>query len=278
MRHVLGLLSLLLSSIVFSQTDFILPSELAEISGLEKFTDSLLIAINDGGNEPIIYVLDLTGKIIAKKVVTNATNVDWEALAIDQKYVYIGDFGNNLNERKDLCIYRISRDNLLNQEQIDAEKMPIRYNEQAQFPPEQTNRYFDAEAMTFFEGQLWIFTKNSTKPFDGISIIYMVQFEANQTKSLSKLTELKLNQTSYLKDAVTSACSDTDGHSIVLSTYNRLIKLDFPKQGLSKSNIYKYPHIQQVEACACLGDRSYFISNENHKFLGPAKLKLLKLP
>jgi hypothetical protein len=130
--------------------------------------------------------------------------------------------------------------------------------------------------MTYFEGQLWIFTKNSTKPFDGISYVYMVQFEANQTKTLSKVTDLKLNKSSYLKDAVTSAC--TDGHCIVLTTYNRMMKLDFPKQGLSKTTIYKYPHIQQVEACACLGNHSYFISNENHKFLGPAKLKLLKLP
>ena len=276
MKGALGLLALFLSSFVFAQTDFKLPSELSEISGLEKLTDSLLIAINDGGNEPLIYVLDLTGKIRAKKVVTNATNIDWEALAIDEKYVYIGDFGNNLNERKDLCIYQISRNSILHEEPLVAEKMSISYREQKEFPPNDKERYFDAEAMTFFEGQLWIFTKNSTKPFDGISFIYMVQFEANQAKSLSKVTELKLNKTSYLKDAVTSAC--TEGHSIVVTTYNRLIKLDFPKQGLSKSNIYKYPHIQQVEACACLGDHSYFISNENHKFLGPAKLKLLKLP
>ncbi len=276
MKGALGLLALFLSSFVFAQADFKLPSELSEISGLEKISDSLLIAINDGGNEPLLFILDLSGNITRKIRVSNATNIDWEALAIDEKYVYIGDFGNNLNERKDLCIYQISRNSILNEEPLVAEKMSISYREQKEFPPNDKERYFDAEAMTFFEGQLWIFTKNSTKPFDGISVIYMVQFEANQAKSLSKVTELKLNKTSYLKDAVTSAC--TEGHSIVVTTYNRLIKLDFPKQGLSKSNIYKYPHIQQVEACACLGDHSYFISNENHKFLGPAKLKLLKLP
>ncbi len=276
MRHLLGLLSLFLSSIVFSQTDFILTSELSEISGLEKLTDSLLIAINDGGNEPLIYVLDFTGKIIAKKAVTNATNIDWEALAIDQKYVYIGDFGNNLNERKDLCIYRISRNSILNEEQLIAEKMFLRYREQTQFPPEQTSRYFDAEAMTFFEGQLWIFTKNSTKPFDGISYIYAVQFESNQSKTLSITAELKLNKTSYLKDAITSAC--TVGTTIVLTTYNRMIELSFPKQGLTKSNLFFYPHIQQVEACVSIGQDTYFISNEKNKFLGPAKFSKIHLP
>ena len=276
MKSALGLLALFLSSFVFAQTDFKLPSELSEISGLEKISDSLLIAINDGGNEPLLFILDQSGNIRRKIKVSNANNIDWEALAMDENYLYIGDFGNNMNERKDLCIYRINRSELATLNEVSAEKMSISYREQKEFPPNDSERYFDAEAMTYFEGQLWVFTKNSTKPFDGISYVYMVQFEANQTKTLSKVTDLKLNKTSYLKDAVTSAC--TDGHSIVLTTYNRMMKLDFPKQGLSKSTIYKYPHIQQVEACACLGDRSYFISNENHKFLGPAKLILLTLP
>lgn len=276
MKRALGLLTLFISSFVFAQTDFKLPSELSEISGLEKISDSLLIAINDGGNEPILFFLDRRGTITRKVRVSNASNTDWEALAIDEKYVYIGDFGNNMNERKDLCIYRVNRQDLATLNEVGAEKMIISYKEQTAFPPKDHERYFDAEAMTFFEGQLWIFTKNSTKPFDGKSFIYMVQFEANQSKALSKVSELKLNKTSYLKDAVTSAC--TVESSMVLSTYNRLIKLDFPKQGLSKSTIYKYPHIQQVEACTYLGANTYFLSNEQHKFIGPAKLILLKLP
>ena len=276
MKRALGLLTLFISSFVFAQTDFKLPSELSEISGLEKISDSLLIAINDGGNEPILFFLDRRGTITRKVRVSNASNIDWEALAIDEKYVYIGDFGNNMNERKDLCIYRVNRQDLATLNEVGAEKMIISYKEQTAFPPKDHERYFDAEAMTFFEGQLWIFTKNSTKPFDGKSFIYMVQFEANQSKALSKVSELKLNKTSYLKDAVTSAC--TVESSMVLSTYNRLIKLDFPKQGLSKSTIYKYPHIQQVEACTYLGANTYFLSNEQHKFIGPAKLILLKLP
>jgi len=276
MKRTLGLLTLFISSFVFAQTDFKLPNELSEISGLEKISDSVLIAINDGGNEPMLFFLDIKGTITRKVRVSNASNTDWEALAIDEKYVYIGDFGNNMNERKDLCIYRVNRQDIATLNEVTAERMSISYKEQTAFPPKDYERYFDAEAMTFFEGQLWIFTKNSTKPFDGKSFIYMVQFEANQSKALLKVSELKLNKTSYLKDAVTSAC--TVESSIVLSTYNRLIKLDFPKQGLSKSTIYKYPHIQQVEACTYLGTNTYFLSNEQHKFLGPAKLLLLKLP
>ena len=276
MKYTLGLLILFLSSFVSAQTDYPLPSQLSEISGLEKWNDSTLIAINDGGNEPILFLLNLNGQITRKISVSNASNIDWEALAIDDNYVYIGDIGNNMNERKDLCIYRMNRGEIAHSSTVIAEKMNISYKEQRTFPPLNKERHFDAEAMTFFEGQLWIFTKNSTKPFDGLSFIYMVQFEANQTKTLSKVTELKLNRTSYLKDAVTGAC--TVNQSIVLSTYNRLINLEFPKQGMTKSNLYFYPHIEQVEAFVSIGPSTFFISNEKNKFLGPAKFTKLQLP
>lgn len=276
MKNTLGLLFLCLSSFVSAQTDYPLPSELSEISGLEKWNDSTFIAINDGGNEPILFLLNLNGQITRKIIVSNASNTDWEALAIDDNYIYIGDIGNNMNERKDLCIYRVNRSEIAHSSAVNAEKMNISYKEQRTFPPLNNERHFDAEAMTFFEGQLWIFTKNSTKPFDGLSFIYMVQFEANKTKTLSKVTELKLNRTTYLKDAVTGAC--TVNQSIVLTTYNRLIKLEFPKQGMTKSNLYFYPHIEQVEACVAIGPGTFFISSEKNKFLGPAKFTKLQLP
>jgi hypothetical protein len=276
MQRLLGLLTLFVSSFATAQVSFSLPKELSEISGLEKLNDTTLLAINDGGNDPVLFLLDLKGQIIRQIKVSNASNIDWEALAIDEKYLYIGDIGNNMNQREDLCIYRINRGEIMNSSELRAEKMSFSYREQTSFPPIDQERYFDAEAMTIFEGQLWVFTKNSTKPFDGISYIYAFQFESNKNKELQKTTQLKLNKTSYLKDAITSACTQTN--AIILTTYNRIIKLEFPKQGLTKSNLFFYPYIQQVEACVWMNDHTYFISNEKNKFLGAAKFTLLKLP
>jgi hypothetical protein len=276
MQRLLGLLTFFVSSFATAQVSFSLPKELSEISGLEKLNDTTLLAINDGGNDPVLFLLDLNGQITRKIKVSNASNIDWEALAIDENYLYIGDIGNNMNQREDLCIYRINRSEITKSNELTAEKMSIRYQEQTSFPPIDKERYFDAEAMTVFEGQLWIFTKNSTKPFDGISYIYTFQFESNSNKELQKTAPLKLNKSSYLKDAITSAC--TQNNAIILTTYNRMIKLDFPKQGLTKSNLYFYPHIQQVEACVSMNNNTYFISNEKNKYLGAAKFTMLKLP
>lgn len=276
MKQALGLLFLVFHTLVEAQIDYPLPTELSEISGLEKLNDSTIIAINDSGNEALIYLLNFRGEIVRRVTISNAKNTDWEALAIDENFVYIGDLGNNLNDRKDLCIYRIHRNDLLILNEIPAEKMSISYQEQTAFPPKEDKRYFDAEAMTFFEGQLWIFTKNNTKPFDGISYLYCFQFEPNAQKVLKKTTEIKLNTRSYFKDAITSA--STLGNQIILTTYNRMILLDFPKEGIRKKNLYFYPHIQQVEACVALGQNQYLLSNEKNRFLGPAKFKMLTLP
>jgi hypothetical protein len=47
-----------------------LPECLAEISGIQYINDSTLIAHNDGGNEPALYVLNFKGEL-KKKVIIN---------------------------------------------------------------------------------------------------------------------------------------------------------------------------------------------------------------
>ena len=41
--------------------------------------------------------------------IDNAKNDDWEELAEDDEFIYIGDFGNNNGKRKNLCIYIIRK-------------------------------------------------------------------------------------------------------------------------------------------------------------------------
>ena len=106
--------------------------------------------------------------------VTQAKNKDWEAIACDGKSIYIGDIGNNNNNRKDLVIYKVSTADILKSKSVKAEKIEISYQEQTAYPPELNELYYDAEGMTFYNDSLQIFTKCRTKPFDGISYQYTV--------------------------------------------------------------------------------------------------------
>jgi hypothetical protein len=173
---------LFFQSFIFSQTLTKikkLDNKLHEISGLAKLNDSCLIAHNDGGNKAVLFLLNFEGEIIHEVEISNAKNVDWEDITIDSKgSIYIADIGNNSNKRKDLCIYKIKSDSLLFVNTIKAEKISFSYADQNDFPPQKDNLNFDAEALAFFNEELYIFTKCRTEPYSGITRVYKIPTEA----------------------------------------------------------------------------------------------------
>lgn len=116
----------------------------------------------DSGGEPNLYEIDTTnGRIIGVFRIKGATNVDWEDVAADDSFVYIGDFGNNAGVRKDLCIYKISISGILNKDtQITAQKILFSYEAQKNFSNKIYQTNFDAEALVAMGDNLYIFSKN----------------------------------------------------------------------------------------------------------------------
>ena len=85
-----------------------LPRSLHEASGIEKLNDSeLLWMINDSGNASSLYLVSEEGNIL-RELKINSKNTDWEDITKDKEgNVYIGNFGNNANKRKDLVILKV---------------------------------------------------------------------------------------------------------------------------------------------------------------------------
>ena len=109
MKKILLLFVILLFQELSSQKikkDYPLSKEIEETSGLE-IVDDLLVTHNDSGGEASLYYLSKKGKIINKRKIKSATNKDWEDITRDDKYIYVGDFGNNFSNRKDLKIFKV---------------------------------------------------------------------------------------------------------------------------------------------------------------------------
>lgn len=140
----------------------ILPKALKECSGLVELGDSLFAGINDSGNDAELIVFR-TGSNNAEGIrrvsVRAASNHDWEEITSDATYLYIGDTGNNSGSRKDLCIYRIARTDVMQKSEIMSEKISFSYPEQKSFTPSNTHN-FDCEAMICLGDSLYLFTKN----------------------------------------------------------------------------------------------------------------------
>ena len=82
-----------------------MPVSLKEESGIVAFDKTSVWIVEDSGNHDKIYKVDFNGDILKEFKVKNAKNTDWEDLTKDKKgNLYIGDFGNNYNIRKDLTI------------------------------------------------------------------------------------------------------------------------------------------------------------------------------
>ncbi|MEE9437977.1 MAG: hypothetical protein V3V14_03185, partial [Saprospiraceae bacterium] len=165
MKHLLQIILLFIGTSGYSQFMhlqqlFELPNKLEETSGLIYF-DGHIITHNDSGDDAILYDIDnLTGEIIREVEIVNADNNDWEDIAQDDNYIYIGDFGNNDGDRTDLTIYRITKTTFNNNDEVFASIITYTYEDQVNFDSNHHDTNFDAEAMVVLDDGIYIFTKN----------------------------------------------------------------------------------------------------------------------
>ncbi|MEN8115864.1 MAG: T9SS C-terminal target domain-containing protein [Bacteroidota bacterium] len=141
-----------------------LPGKLNEISGLLRY-DGLFWGFNDSGGKDKIYGFDTVGKIRKEIKIENANNHDWESIAQDKECIYIGDFGNNRGNRKNLKIYKIRKKDIGKdtEQKVDAEKINFSYSNQNNFSPANHATTFDCEALTEYNNNLYLFSKNWIK-------------------------------------------------------------------------------------------------------------------
>jgi hypothetical protein len=137
-----------------------LPDQLKECSGMVNLGDGYYLGNNDSGNPAELIRFSLEKPDETSKIrITGASNVDWEELASDDEFIYIGDTGNNSGNRKDLTVYRVRRDEVLMRDKVNADKILFAYPDQVKFNPSNKHN-FDCEAMVCIGDSLFVFTKN----------------------------------------------------------------------------------------------------------------------
>ena len=260
------------------KTLFSLPKKLKEVSGITYDTESKLIyALEDHGNSNEIQVLNMEGNLEKSMRITNATNVDWEDITQDKDgNIYIGDFGNNDNDRQDLCIYKVAKDQLSQKEAVSEYKIEFSYPQQADFPPKKINRFYDVEGFIEMNGAFYLFTKNRSKNFDGTCLIYKV--ENREGPQEAKLMGSFMTCDNYNKCAVTSAAISPNGKKVVVLCHDKIILFDdWDKDDLLSANrtTVNLNHFSQKEAVTFLDDSTLLIADERDKKAGGNVYKFL---
>jgi len=242
-----------------------LPNQLAETSALLLIEDEFY-SLNDSGNEPIIYVFSKEGEILHECVINNAKNQDWEALSYDGTNLYIGDIGNNNNDRINLRIYKVNRKEMRAKQELDCTVLNFEYEGQNNYPPIKSSLYFDAEAMILKSDSLFIFTKNRTVPFDGISrVYYLPTAEQGERKVEAKyLYDLELNATNWMEESITDAflCNE----NLYVLTYSKIYSLKWVGSEFTEIEIYEFDSFTQKEGLT-LDKKYFYLTDEDESII-----------
>lgn len=245
--------------------EFSLPKKLKEVSGITLSKDKNTIwAIEDQGNKNVIYGLDRQGNQIADVLVENAENHDWEDITKDaQGNIYIGDFGNNDNDRRNLSILKVDLKEASQKSTTVTQTTTFHYEGQTEFPPKKSNWLYDCEAFVEKDGYFYLFTKNRSKGFDGTFLVFRIPNKAGDFEA-KLVGKLKL-QGGYSDAAITSAAINSAKDKIVLLNHKNVqILTGFSADDFSRTKIQKVPlnHNSQKEAVVFLDDKTLLIADE----------------
>ena len=138
-----------------------LPSNVDEQSGMVRYKN-LFWVNNDSDCMPSLFAYNKKGEQKYEVKVKNAKNLDWEDLAEDDKYIYIGDFGNNFGVRKNLRVLRVKKEDLGDEEisEVEADKITFEWADQQEFNARKQSHDYDCEAFFAYGDSLYFFTKN----------------------------------------------------------------------------------------------------------------------
>ena len=239
------------------------PKALNEVSGTETLPNSDLIwMLNDGGNSAKIYGLNEKGKI-KKALKINGKNNDWEDLASDEEgNLYIGDFGNNLNKRKNLAVLKVNSHALNGSAKVNVERISFRYPNQNKFPPKKKSKYFDCEAFFHYNDSLYLFTKSRVKNDFGKTYLYKIP--AKQGRHVAELIS-SFSSCNDLLCWATSADISADGKQVALLTQKSvLVFSNFSSDDFFKGTVksYDFNFESQKEGVCFKDNKTLYITDE----------------
>ncbi|WP_317168633.1 hypothetical protein [Chryseobacterium schmidteae] len=249
------------------KTEFSLPKKLKEVSGIALSQEQKTIwAIEDAGNKNVVYGLNRQGELVNDVLVENAENNDWEDITKDAAgNIYIGDFGNNENDRQNLSILKLDLKNDSQKSTKVIQTTKFHYEGQTEFPPKKSNLLYDCEAFVEKDGSFYLFTKNRSKGFDGTFLVFQIPNKEGDFEA-KLIGKLKL-EGGYSDAAITSAAINSKNEIVLLTHKNIHVLSGFTANDFNSAKIQKMPlnHNSQKEAVVFVDDKTLLIADEKDK-------------
>ena len=266
---------------------------LSEVSGMVKsrsYTNTYWV-VNDSGNGNRLFAVNNEGNNIIPTFsrfsfygedaeegkeqwegfrVLYAENIDWETMTVDDNYLYVGDVGNNFNNRRDLKVYLLSEiDPTASTQSAVIKMLPVRYPDQTEFPSI-VSPHFDSEAMFIADGALYFITKhrNGRGGYEAGAKLYRLDTDFTEQGN-----ELTLVETHSDLLAVTGAELSPDGQTLAVVSYEALWLFGRPGEGdhWLSSNAMRYAldtrTVDQVRTVIWDDDKTLLLTNQRRDLM-----------
>jgi hypothetical protein len=198
-----------------------LPAEVEESSGLaiSRARPGVFWTHNDAGHDATLFAIDSTGLLLASIEVTGARNIDWEDIALaacsDGECLYIGDIGDNRENRETIVIYRVPEPAPGDARTAPAQSFRLRYPDQPR----------DAESLfVTSDARVFIISKGRS---DAVGV-YVAQLPEPGGVATLRLTQALTDVTPQFPQQVTGAALAPDGRTVAVRSYTsfRLYRLE----------------------------------------------------
>lgn len=195
--------------------------DLKENSGLvaSRRTPGVFWAHNDSGGRPVLYCVRARGGSCGAWRLEGAEAVDWEDIAAGpgpvpgEHYLYVGDIGNNVGNRREIVVYRLPEPIADRSERSRAERTTGPIDRLVlSFPREPE----DAETLLVHpeSGDLYIVTKRA----GGRAAVFKAHspLTEGQAKTLEHVGNVRIR---LFAPGPTGGDISSDGRWVVLSSY-----------------------------------------------------------
>ena len=210
-----------------------LPREIRESSGVAVSREhaGVLWSHNDAGNDPILFAIDIQGRLLASFEVRNASLRDWEDISLGPcpallpagRYcLYIGDIGDNERQRSSHTIHIIPEPDPFQTESSRVGSIAEVRSVDFVYPDEP----HDAEAMAVSpDGDVTVVTKGR----NGLVQMFVLNrdvvargIETRQQVTIKSAGTLPIDPVFPLGRVVTGAAYSPSGVTLAVRTYTEI--------------------------------------------------------
>ena len=255
-----------------------LPPELREASGLavSLTQPGVLWAHNDSDDAPVLYAIDLKGKLLAKVAVTSATATDWEDISSGpcpdgmgdgRPCLYVADTGNN-NQSRDILTIFVVEEPTINGTDPTQPMSAMAHSFRYRYP----KLHEDTEALAVLPtGDVTVVPKGRTPT---ISFFGFTKADVDRAVTTGEvLTATEQGDTGIAPNQglgrwVTSAAMSPDGKTLAVRTYSEIFfyALEDGAKGDHWRDLHKPCFLGEIEpqgeAIDYLDDKTLIIGSE----------------